>query len=114
MARIKADELTHSRAFTTAVDASKRPVVDSEASSPNATRHINTSRVLKAPKDTSTLDFAFLPDFDPDNSSAARNVPITNFNWSDTKKTFVEQTPEPVSHVFFSSPDRLLIMYRKS
>lgn len=114
MARIKADELTHSRAFTTAVDASKRPVVDNEKSGPNATRHINTSRVLKAPKDTSTLDFAFLPDFDPDNSSAARNVPIMNFNWSDTKKTFVEQTPEPVRYVSYDSTEHPMILYRKS
>jgi len=104
MARIKADELTNSRAFTTAVHASKRPVVDNETLSPNAARHINTSRILKAPKDTSTLDFAYLPDFDPENPSATSNVPMMNFNWSDTKTTLVEQTPEPVSHQLLLLP----------
>lgn len=96
MSRIKADDLAHSRAFTTAVAASKRPVVDNETASPKAVRHINTSRVLKAPKDTSTIDFAYLPDYDPENPAATTNVPIMNFNWSETKTTLVEQTPEPV------------------
>lgn len=97
MARLKADDLTHSRAFTSAVDASKRPSLDAQQTPPNATRHINTSRVLKAPKDTSTIDFAYLPEHDAEDSS---DESMMNFNWSDTKTVLVEQTPEPVSLPF--------------
>lgn len=83
MSRLSADDLTHSRAFTTAVNASKRPTVESKAEDAKAVRHFNTSRTLKANKDTSTIDFAFLPTniFDPENPEAAIRVPLlpTNF-----------------------------------
>lgn len=53
------------------------------------TRHFNTSRSLKAIKDSSTIDFAYLPDFDPDTSSAPVEVrvplmPSTNFSSTQT------------------------------
>lgn len=80
LSRLNADELTHSRAFSTAVEQSKRPVVDKTEVKP--VRHFNTSRTLKAVNDSSTIDFAFLPDFDPDNADAVQiRVPLlpTNF-----------------------------------
>jgi hypothetical protein len=45
-------------------------------------RHFNTSRSLKAIKDSSTIDFVYLPDFDPDNHTAPAEfrVPILPFN----------------------------------
>lgn len=47
-------------------------------------RHFNTSRELKQPKDTSTMDFAYFPDLDPDNVDAnllAMRVPIIPDNY---------------------------------
>ncbi|KAK4949209.1 hypothetical protein LTR28_007277, partial [Elasticomyces elasticus] len=79
--RLSADDLTHSRAFSTTLDQSKRPTSDSSAHS-TAVRHFNTSRALKAVNDSSTIDFAFLPDFDRNSAeSAPIRVPLlpTNF-----------------------------------
>ena len=88
--RISAHELTNSRSFSTAVQNSKRPI-------PNPTeagtvRHFNTSRSLKAVKDSSTIDFAYIPDFDPDTRSAPVEfrVPILPQNTS----AYVEATEE--------------------
>jgi len=83
MSRLSADDLSHSRAFSTAVDSIKRPTAEKtfEEVKP-AVRHFNTSRALKANNDTSTIDFAFLPAFDADNQEAsAIRVPLlpTNF-----------------------------------
>jgi len=48
-----------------AQDASQTASEAKTASTPS-TRHFNTSRTLKSVNDTSTIDFAYLPDFDPD------------------------------------------------
>ena len=78
MSRISAHELTHgTRTFSTAVDSSRRPLVGAPVTG-HSFRHFNTSRELKAPKDTSTIDFAYIPDFDPDlnRSPLGIQVPI--------------------------------------
>ena len=71
---------TTTRAFSTAIEQSRRAI---EQPTKPTVRHFNTSRILKAPKDTSTIDFAFLPaDFDPDSvAPVLLRVPIlpTNF-----------------------------------
>jgi hypothetical protein len=43
-----------------------------------SSRNFNTSRDLKANNDSSTIDFAFIPDFDPDAASnpAPPRVPV--------------------------------------
>jgi hypothetical protein len=72
--RLTAHEMASSRAFSTL--NSKRPTPSSTTSG-TAPRYFNTSRSLKAVGDTSTIDFAFIPDFDPDSSNAAVvRVPI--------------------------------------
>lgn len=76
MSRISADDLTHSRAFSTAIEQSKRPVPDSVEKPAQSVRHFNTSRALKAVKDSSTIDFAYLPDFEPESSQPLPRVPI--------------------------------------
>jgi hypothetical protein len=82
MSRLSADDLTHSRAFTTAVNASKRPNAE-QKDEVKAVRHFNTSRSLKAVNDSSTIDFAYFPDFDPDNAEAtALRVPLLHNNFS--------------------------------
>lgn len=61
IARLNADELAHSRAFSTV--AEKRPTIEqSNDASKAPIRHFNTSRELKQVNDTSTIDFAYLPD----------------------------------------------------
>ncbi|KAK5171069.1 uncharacterized protein LTR77_004213 [Saxophila tyrrhenica] len=60
LARLQADELTHSRAFSTATQTRPTPAQPS-SNSPPTTRHFNTSRTLKAVNDASTIDFAYLP-----------------------------------------------------
>ncbi|KAG9583738.1 hypothetical protein KCV01_g14470, partial [Aureobasidium melanogenum] len=82
MGRLSADDLTHSRAFTTAVNTSKRPSAEQQ-DEVKAVRHFNTSRALKAVNDSSTIDFAYFPDFDPDNAEAsAIRVPLLPNNFS--------------------------------
>ncbi|THV77713.1 hypothetical protein D6C86_03344 [Aureobasidium pullulans] len=82
MGRLSADDLTHSRAFTTAVNASKRPSTE-QKDEVKAVRHFNTSRTLKAVNDSSTIDFAYFPDFDPDNAeSFTLRVPLLPSNFS--------------------------------
>lgn len=62
-----------------AVAKIERPTIEQEPRSKPATRHFNTSRELKAVKDTSTIDFAYLPDLmSPENVDiyAQVRVPI--------------------------------------
>lgn len=73
--RLSAHELANTRAFSTAVQDSKRPIPDPTAVG-KTVRHFNTSRSLKAVNDTSTIDFAFLPDFDPDAGSSPVNIRV--------------------------------------
>jgi hypothetical protein len=42
----------------------------------NAMRHFNTSRSLKAVNDSSTIDFAYIPDFDPDAKTAPTQIRV--------------------------------------
>lgn len=42
----------------------------------NAMRHFNTSRSLKAVNDTSTIDFMYVPDFDPDAQTAPTQIRV--------------------------------------
>ncbi|KAF2086042.1 hypothetical protein K490DRAFT_66968 [Saccharata proteae CBS 121410] len=60
-ARLQAADLVQSRSFTAAVDSTKRPTPP--ATDPKTgERHFNTSRSLKAVNDTSTIDFAYMPE----------------------------------------------------
>ncbi|KAK7190725.1 hypothetical protein DPSP01_006666 [Paraphaeosphaeria sporulosa] len=74
--RLSAHELTNgARTFSTAVDDSKRPLVGAPVTG-RSFRHFNTSRELKSPNDSSTIDFAFIPDFDPDLGAAPVNIRV--------------------------------------
>ncbi|KAF2467096.1 uncharacterized protein BDR25DRAFT_305876 [Lindgomyces ingoldianus] len=92
--RLTANDLTNVRTFSTAVQDSRRPIVETaDAGSP--VRHFNTSRALKAVNDSSTIDFAFFPDYDPDTKDAPIiRVPILP-NVS-TKSYAAEEVDEPV------------------
>ncbi|RMY19211.1 hypothetical protein D0867_04812 [Hortaea werneckii] len=88
ISRITAHEVAHSRAFSSAVEQTKRPTPaepqQQQETPSQMIRHFNTSRELKQPKDTSTMDFAYFPDLDPDNVDAnlAMRVPIIPDNYS--------------------------------
>ncbi|KAF2266630.1 hypothetical protein CC78DRAFT_121603 [Lojkania enalia] len=74
--RLSTHETTKSRAFSTAIHDSKRPI-PGPAAAGESVREFNTSRSLKAVNDSSTIDFAYLPDFDPDaGQSPVIRVPI--------------------------------------
>jgi hypothetical protein len=63
-------------------------------------RHFNTSRSLKAIKDSSTIDFAYIPDFNPDLtvSSEKLRVPILPFTQaSEATKAAATEAETPVS-----------------
>lgn len=98
MSRLSADDLTHSRAFTTAVNATRRPSAETKVDDAKPVRHFNTSRALKANNDSSTIDFAYLPEniFDPENPEAAIRVPLlpTNFFPSRTGAHVLESADE--------------------
>jgi hypothetical protein len=79
--------------------AARGPAVAATTPAPSAAeskpiRHFNTSRSLKAVKDSSTIDFAFIPDFDPDTRSAPveMRVPVI----LSTTSARVTETEEPV------------------
>jgi hypothetical protein len=81
--------------------AARGPTVAATTPAPSAAeskpiRHFNTSRSLKAVKDSSTIDFAFIPDFDPDTRSAPveMRVPVI----LSTTSARVTETEEPVRY----------------
>lgn len=62
-------------------------------------RHFNTSRSLKAVGDSSTIDFAFIPDFDPDTRSAPVEFRVPILPWSnpsEAAKAEAAEIEEPV------------------
>ncbi len=66
-------------------------------------RHFNTSRSLKAVGDSSTIDFMFIPDFDPDANSAPLQVRVPLLPWahpSEEIRAAAIETEEPVSCLF--------------
>lgn len=92
VARINADEIAHSRSFSTET----RPSTATATTSPIVRRHFNTSRTLKAVNDSSTMDFAFLPEIvsPEDVGVSAIRVPIlpdVNYNQSTNTANVVEE-----------------------
>ncbi|KAK1075149.1 hypothetical protein LTR74_000555 [Friedmanniomyces endolithicus] len=93
ISRLKAHELVNSRAFSSAIEQSKRPATE-PASAPKPVRHFNTSRSLKAVGDTSTIDFAFFPEPEyeiPDGMREVR-VPIIAAHFTPPKTIETEPT----------------------
>ncbi|KAF2642244.1 hypothetical protein P280DRAFT_395258 [Massarina eburnea CBS 473.64] len=78
-----------------AIETSKRPVPSNEPG--KLVRHFNTSRSLKAVGDSSTIDFAFIPDFDPDTHRApvGIRVPILP-QTTTTYSAIAEEAEEPM------------------
>jgi len=51
----------------------------------NKVRRFNTSRSRKAIKDSSTMDFTYIPDFDPETRSAPLGVRVPILPWADVQ-----------------------------
>ncbi|KAB2579081.1 DNA-binding SAP [Lasiodiplodia theobromae] len=97
--RLTADSL-QARGFSSAVETSKRPTADASASaSAQPARHFNTSRTLKSVNDSSTIDFAYLPESTAEAESFNVRVPLlpdVNFN-SPRAQTIEElESPQPM------------------
>ena len=105
--RLTAHEMASSRAFSS--QASKRPTPSSTSAGTPA-RHFNTSRTLKAVNDTSTIDFTFIPDFDPDtgNSSVVRVPILPQTNISDAAKAHTAADGEEEVRQYRSTHARYL------
>ena len=94
--RLKADETSHTRAFSTSSPAEKephRPTARKEEPEHASVRHFNTSRSLKKPGDSSTIDFAYLPstaEIDPVQEEYFR-VPILPTNTSPSNILEIER-----------------------
>jgi len=100
--------LTETRTSSTrpsdAAEASKRPSLapaDAASGAP-AARQFNTSRTLKAVRDTSTIDFAYLPDFgynaQPEPALRVPLLPDTHYSGQNARAMH-EHEPEEVSFV---------------
>lgn len=114
ISRLSADEITRSRAFSTAVEQSKRPTTEQKnAESSAPVRHFNTSRALKTVNDSSTIDFAYLPDFDPDNSEASSalmmRVPILPDNSSTSYIAPEAEVTVMKPEIAAASPDSVIL-----
>jgi hypothetical protein len=109
--RLSAHEIANTRSFSTILRSLKRPIPD-----PNevgVVRHFNTSRSLKTVKDSSTIDFAYIPDFDPDAPSAPAGlrVPILPQNTSANVADFEEGTGEVVRARSVTNPKVALLIW---
>lgn len=81
---------TRKAAVAAATSLSEKKMVESKQAPPT-TRHFNTSRTLKAPNDTSTIDFTFLPT--PSTLSAPADIQIR----VPILPTTLTPTPKPIS-----------------
>ncbi|KAH7094590.1 hypothetical protein FB567DRAFT_7152 [Paraphoma chrysanthemicola] len=63
--------------------SAKLPIPDAGDAAGKPARHFNTSRSLKAVGDTSTIDFMFIPDFDPDLKAAPVEVRVPILPWTE-------------------------------
>ena len=92
----------HARGFSTAIEKDKkRPTpaaAATDATPAQPVRHFNTSRILKAVNDTSTIDFAYLPEsvaVDTPQAFAVRVPLLPQVNFSSPKAQVLEtETPE--------------------
>ena len=75
--RLSADELIKSRSFSTALNDNRRPSASTtSANASKPVRQFNTSRALKAVNDSSTVDFAYLPQFETEASDTRVQIPL--------------------------------------
>ncbi|KAK7730739.1 hypothetical protein SLS57_001570 [Botryosphaeria dothidea] len=95
--RLTADSL-QARGFSSAVETSKqRPTAEGSAvSSAQPTRHFNTSRTLKAVNDSSTIDFAYLPESTVEAEALNVRVPLLpDINFNSPRAQIIEEVEAP-------------------
>jgi hypothetical protein len=88
---------------------SKRPIP-----SPNETstsiRLFNTSRSLKSVGDSSTIDFAFFPDFDPDTKTAPAGIRVPILPQTTRLYAAAEEVQEEVSNYLPLIPYYIMVL----
>ncbi|KAL6707144.1 hypothetical protein ACN47E_004691 [Coniothyrium glycines] len=62
-------------------------------------RHFNTSRSLKAVGDSSTIDFAYIPDFDPDTQTAPVKLRVPILPWTNPSAAIKAELTEAEAEV---------------
>lgn len=80
------------------------PVPETDATG-KPVRAFNTSRSLKAVNDSSTIDFMYIPDFDPDTNTSPVEIRVPVMPWgnpSEIAKAMATEAEEPVSPRTFS------------
>jgi hypothetical protein len=82
----------------------ERPIPD-PANAGKPVRQFNTSRSLKKVGDSSTVDFAFIPDFDPDSQVAPiMRVPILPYAEAYAPESSVQSAAEAEDSVCYEAP----------
>ncbi|MCJ1361549.1 hypothetical protein MMC16_000649 [Acarospora aff. strigata] len=97
--RLSNNDIAHVRSFATAMASSRRPTAAESPAEPQLTRHFNTTRALKSVNDSSTIDFAYMPQFELDLSSNEQQirVPLLPDNYYPTRKSAaLQEAIEPV------------------
>ncbi|KAL0263496.1 hypothetical protein SLS55_002476 [Diplodia seriata] len=90
------------RGFSSAIENNKRPTADAPAASAQPARHFNTSRSLKTVNDSSTIDFAYLPESSIESESFNTRVPLLpDVNFNSPRAQIIEEieAPEPMRPV---------------
>jgi hypothetical protein len=82
------------------LESSKTTASKGENTPAGEVRHFNTSRALKAVNDTSTIDFAYLPEIDPDMDAPQPQIRVpllpSNFFPTSTKTAYTAEEEEIV------------------
>ncbi|KAH7389580.1 hypothetical protein DE146DRAFT_701020 [Phaeosphaeria sp. MPI-PUGE-AT-0046c] len=79
---ITSDKPTGARSNAPRLPASTMIPVPDTTDTGKPVRHFNTSRSLKAVNDSSTIDFMYIPDFDPDMKAAPVNIRVPIIPWT--------------------------------
>ncbi|TKX18595.1 SAP domain-containing protein 3 [Elsinoe australis] len=110
ISRLQASDLISHRSFSTSTPA--RPTPSTTETTTTRTRQFNTSRALKANNDSSTIDFAYFPNFShqasasdlPGESDHLARVPLIRANFArSTPAPFADAEAQPVMKPVISS-----------
>lgn len=81
------------------IEAAQRQADLAHLNTPQPARHFNTSRSLKAVGDSSTIDFAYLPESDEDTSvGPSVRIPLLPSSIYNSPASYSVEAVEPVSH----------------
>lgn len=100
---ITSDKPSYSRSNAPRLPASATIPVPDTTDTGKPVRHFNTSRSLKAVNDSSTIDFMYIPDFDPDMKAAPVQIRVPIIPWAETAAASQQAEVEPENEVMIPS-----------